>query len=302
MNAPGPAVGVVIATRDHAERLATALEHLTALPERPPVVVVDHGSTDRTRAMVAERFPQARVLAHGDGHGALARNDGVRAIGTPYVAFSDDDSWWAPGSLARAATLLNSHPRLGLLAGQVRIGPEERPDPRGATLAASPVGRAEDLPGAEVYGFLTRAAVVRRGAFLEAGGFHPLIFLGDEETLLAYDLAAMGWGVSYCPEVVALHHPSPSPHEDRTAAMRHNELISCWLRRPLPLAARRTAALLTRAGHDPAARTALRGLLTRLPAALWLRRPLPPWVEEAARRVDRQRATADEKALAAPPG
>ncbi|WP_078505393.1 glycosyltransferase family 2 protein [Streptomyces violaceusniger] len=80
MNAPGPAVGVVVATRDRAERLATTLEHLTALPERPPVVVVDNGSADRTRAMIAERYPHVRVLAQGDDHGALARNDGVRAI------------------------------------------------------------------------------------------------------------------------------------------------------------------------------------------------------------------------------
>ncbi|WP_307841437.1 glycosyltransferase family 2 protein [Streptomyces endocoffeicus] len=290
MNAPGPSVGVVLATRDRAEGLATALEHLTALPERPPVVVVDNGSTDHTRAMVAERFPRVRVLALGANRGAPARNDGVRAIGTPYVAFSDADSWWRPGALARAATLLNGHPRLGLLAAQVRVGPAERPDPLNATLAASPVGRAEDLPGREVFGFLAHGAVVRRGAFLEVGGFHPLIFFGGEETLLAYDLAAMGWGVSYCPEVVAHHHPGPSSRDaERTAVLRRNELIGCWLRRPLPLAARRTAGLLTEAGRDPVARAALGGLLARLPTALWQRRPLPPWVEEAARRVDRQR-------------
>ncbi|GHJ32872.1 glycosyl transferase [Streptomyces hygroscopicus subsp. sporocinereus] len=290
MNAPGPAVGVVVATRDRAERLATTLEHLTALPERPPVVVVDNDSTDHTRAMVAERFPQVRVLGQPVNRGALARNDGVRAIGTPYVAFSDDDSWWAPGSLSTAADLLNAHPRLGLLAAQVRVGPAERPDPLNATLTASPIGRAGDLPGPEVLGFLACAAVVRRGAFLEAGGFHPLIFFGGEETLLAYDLAAMGWGVSYCPEVVAHHHPDPAPRGDRTAVVRRNDLLGCWLRRPLPLAVRRTAALLAEAGRDPEARAALRGVLARLPTALWQRRPLPPWVEEAARRVDGQRA------------
>ncbi|MGW7596698.1 glycosyltransferase family 2 protein [Streptomyces antimycoticus] len=290
MNAPGPAVGVVVATRDRVESLATALEHLTALPERPPVVVVDKGSTDHTRAMIAERYPHVRVLAPGEDRGPLARNDGVRAIGTPYVAFSDDDSWWHPGALARATTLLNGHPRLGALAGQLRVGPAERPASLNATLAASPVGHAEDLPGPEVYDFLACAVVVRRGAFLEAGGFHPLALSGGEETLLAYDLAAMGWGVSYCPEVVAHHEPAPPPSEERTAAMRRDELIGCWLRRPLPLAARRTAALLTEGGRDPVARAALRGLLARLPAALRLRRPLPPWIEEAARRVDGQRA------------
>ena len=38
-------------------------------------------------------------------HGALARNLGVRATQAPYVAFSDDDSWWQAGSLGRAASI-----------------------------------------------------------------------------------------------------------------------------------------------------------------------------------------------------
>ncbi|WP_374212205.1 glycosyltransferase family 2 protein [Streptomyces sp. PSAA01] len=280
-----PAVGVVVATRNRADTLATALEHLTALPERPPVLVVDNGSTDHTRAMVAERFPGVDLLAHPVNRGALARNDGVRALTTPYIAFSDDDSWWRHGALSRAARLLDAHPRLGLVTAQVRVGPEERPDPLNAVLAASPVGRAPDLPGPEVFGFLACAAVVRRSAFLDAGGFHPLIFFGGEETLLAYDLTARGWGVSYCAEVVAHHNPAPAPRPGRNAVMRRNELIGHWLRRPLPLAFRSTARLLAEAACDPEARLALQGLLARLPAALRQRRPLPPWVEEAVRRV-----------------
>ncbi|WP_055558344.1 glycosyltransferase family 2 protein [Streptomyces sp. NBRC 110028] len=280
-----PAVGVVVATRNHADTLATTLEHLTALPERPPVLVVDNGSTDRTRAMIAERFPEVDLLPHRVNRGALARNDGVRALTTPYIAFSDDDSWWRPGALRRAARLLDTHPRLGLVSAQVRVGPEERPDPLNAVLAASPAGRAPDLPGPEVFGFLACAAVVRRSAFLGVGGFHPLIFSGGEETLLAYDLTAHGWGVSYCAEMVAHHHPAVTARPGRDAVMRRNELIGHWLRRPLPLALRGTARLLAEAAGEPEARIALRGVLARLPAALRQRRPLPPWVEEAVRRV-----------------
>lgn len=283
-SATAPAVGVVVATRNRACALATTLEHLTALPERPPVLVVDNGSSDRTRAMVAERFPGVGLLAHPVNRGALARNDGVRALTTPYIAFSDDDSWWRRGALSRAARLLDIHPRLGLVTAQVRVGPEERPDPLNAVLAASP-GRAPDLPGPQVFGFLACAAVVRRSAFLDAGGFHPLLFFGGEETLLAYDLTARGWGVSYCAELVAHHHPAPAERLGRNAVMRRNELIGHWLRRPLPLALRGTARLLAEAAGDPEARLALRGVFARLPAALRRRRPLPPWVEEAVRRV-----------------
>jgi GT2 family glycosyltransferase len=279
-------VGVVIATRNRAARLATALHALAELPERPEVVVVDNGSTDGTADLVAERFPGVRLLRLTRNHGAVARTYGARELDTPYVAFCDDDSGWEPGALGRAADLLKAHPRLGVVAARVRVGADGREDPLNAVLAASPLGPAEGPPGTRVLGFLACAAVVRRRAFLEAGGFHPVLFFGAEETLLAYDLCTRGWEVAYCPEVVARHHPGAEERGGRSALMRRNELLTVWLRRPWPLAVRRTAALALEARRDVAARAALRGALARLPATLRRREVLPPEVEAAARRVE----------------
>ncbi|MFE1425159.1 glycosyltransferase family 2 protein [Streptomyces fungicidicus] len=284
-------VGVVIATRDRRDRLAVTLSRLRELPERPEILVVDNASTDGTREMVARDFPGVRVLALPVNHGALARNHGARALRTPYVAFSDDDSWWAAGALARAAELFDAHPRLGLIAGRTLVGPAAHSDPLNAVLAGSPLGPAPDLPGTQVLGFLACGAVVRRRAHLDAGGFHRLLFFGGEETLLAYDLAARGWGVTHCPEVVAHHHPAPSPRHGRPALQRRNELLTAWLRRPVPYALARTAALAAEARADQQARRALREALARLPSALRERRPLPPHVERAARLLQPEGAT-----------
>ncbi|MGP2442559.1 glycosyltransferase family 2 protein [Streptomyces sp. JW3] len=284
--APHAPVGIVIATRNRSARLATTLRHLLDLPERPEILVADNASTDDTRAMLARDFPRIRVLSLPFNRGALARTHGVRALDTPYVAFSDDDSWWAPGALATAARLFDEHPRLGLLSARTLVGPAEYADPLNGVLADSPLGGAADLPGTQVLGFLACASVVRREAYLDAGGYHPLLFFGAEETLLAYDLAARGWGVTHCPEVTAHHHPDPGPRADRPAVVRRNELLTAWLRRPLPHALARTRALAADARRDPHARRALREVLTRLPAALRDRRALPPHVERAARRLD----------------
>lgn len=103
-------VGIVIATRNRRASLAVTVRNLLALPERPDVLVVDNASTDDTRAMLARDFPQVRVLPLPYNRGALARTHGVRALDTPYVAFSDDDSWWAPGALGAAARHFDDHP------------------------------------------------------------------------------------------------------------------------------------------------------------------------------------------------
>ncbi|KOV70547.1 glycosyl transferase [Streptomyces sp. NRRL WC-3618] len=279
-------VGVVIATRNRAPSLARTLRHLLDLPERPPVVVVDNASDDDTRDMLTRDFPGVDVVALSANRGALARTVGVRALNTPYVAFSDDDSWWAPGALSRSADVFDAHPRLGLLSAHTLVGPAAASDPLNDVLAASPLGRATDLPGVQILGFLACACVVRRSAYLDAGGFHPVLFFGGEETLLAYDLAARGWGVTHCPEVVAHHHPDPSPRTGRPVAVLRNALLTAWLRRPLPYALARTRDLAADARRDPHARRALRETLARLPAALGARRPLPPHVERAARALD----------------
>jgi GT2 family glycosyltransferase len=283
--APGATgqVSVVIATRNRCAELARTLRHLTALPERPHVVVVDNASADGTAATVRDRFPGAELIVLRRNRGAWARNVGVSRSRAAYVAFSDDDSWWEPGALATAAAVLDASPRAGLLAARVLVGAESRPDPVNAVMSASPLTR-DGLPGPRILGFLGCAAVLRRDAFLAAGGFSRLLFHGGEEQLLAYDLAAAGWPACYVPDVVARHYPSPARDDSvRARQLSRNKVLVAWMRRPLRHAAAETGRLAHRARHEPAAARALGDALIRLPAALAQRRALPASVEAAAR-------------------
>jgi GT2 family glycosyltransferase len=158
-----PQVGVVMMTRDRREQTLNALGHLLALPEAPPVVVVDNGSGDGTAAAVRERFPDVVVIELDHNAGSVARTFGVRALSTPYVAFSDDDSWWQPGALKLAAERFDTQPRLGLLAARILVGPQDREDPLNAVLAASPLRRRDGNPEPALLGFVACGAVVRRG-------------------------------------------------------------------------------------------------------------------------------------------
>ena len=289
MSASPRPVAVVIATRNRGRELLGTLDRLRALPERPPVVVVDNGSVDGTAELVRGHHPGPGVQVVGlrRNLGGAARTVGARLVDSPYVAFSDDDSWWAPGALGRAAELLDRHPRLAVLAARVLVGPERRLDPVCGEMARSPLGRAADLPGPSVLGFIACGAVVRRSAFLEVGGFDARLGVGGEEELLAVDLAARGWGLAYVDEVVAHHHPSPSrdPSGRRRVQMR-NALWSAWLRRPLGGAARQTAHLAALAVHQRGASSGLLLAMLGLPWVLRERRTIPQELEAALRTLN----------------
>ncbi|WP_344866658.1 glycosyltransferase family 2 protein, partial [Planomonospora alba] len=258
---------VVVASRDRRRDLERSLAR-----HEGPVILVDNGSRDGSPAFVRRRFPHVRVIELGRNLGAQARNVGVRHAATPYVAFADDDSWWAPGALERAADLLDAHPRLAVLAGRLLVGPEERPDPICADMAGSPLGTEPDLPGPSVLGFMACGAVVRREPYLAAGGFDDVVFFYGEEERLAVDLAAAGWGLAYVDGVVAHHHPSPArdPHARRVLAVR-NALLTAVLRRPWPVVAPHALAA---ARDGPVGRRGLWHAARRLPRALARRRPL----------------------------
>jgi GT2 family glycosyltransferase len=274
-----PRVTVVVASMNRLRALARSL------PLHPrPVILVDNGSTDGTAAFVRRHFPDVHVVEPGVNLGAPGRNVGVRLAGTPYVAFADDDSWWAPGALERAADVLDAHPRLAVLAARVLVGPEERLDPVSEQMRGSPLGAEPDLPGPSALGFLACGAVVRREAYLEAGGFDDVIFFFGEEERLAVDLAARGWGLAYVDDVVAHHHPSrPRDPRGRKALATRNAVLTAVLRRPWRVVARRSLDAL-RGG--PAGWAGLRTAVPRLPRALAERRKLPAAVERARRRLE----------------
>jgi GT2 family glycosyltransferase len=200
-------VTVVVITHNRCEELDRTLTALAQLPERPVVVVVDNGSSDGTAKMVRVRFPEFGLLVSSEHLGAAARNHGVGAARTPYVAFCDDDTWYEAGGLTRAADLLDAHPRLAVVTAGIIVEPSGTLDPVCDRMARSPLEPQPGMPGHPLLSFPAGVSIVRRHAFLDAGGFCERLWLGGEEDLLGADLARQGWCMAYVPEVVARHHP-----------------------------------------------------------------------------------------------
>ncbi|MFH8220387.1 glycosyltransferase family 2 protein [Streptomyces sp. NPDC018057] len=282
-----PRTTVVVITHNRRDELLRTLDRLAELPERPAVIVTDNGSTDGTAAAVTRRHPRVLLLRPGRNLGAVGRNLAVRRVRTPYVAFCDDDSWWAPGALAGAADLLDRHTALGAVTARIIVEPDGTEDPIVEELRNSPVPGPRWLPGPALGSFLAAATVLRTDAFRRAGGFHPRLWLGGEEELLAADLAADGWWLTYAEELAVHHQPSVvrDPTRRRRDGIR-NTLWFTWLRRPLGPALRRTAHLARTVPRDTASLRAFAEAAGALPWVLRERRVLPPQVEDGLRLLE----------------
>ena len=226
-------ISVVVLTHNRVEEVTKTVERLLTLPEQPDVIVVDNGSADGTPDALRERFADVRVIASGRNLGAAGRNLGVAAATTDYVAFSDDDTQWAPGSLAHAVRVLDASPRVAVLSGRVVVGDERRIDPTCLVMRGSPLV-SDGLPGPALVGYMAGACVFRTAVFREVGGYEPRLFIGGEEALVSLDVLDRGYAIVYCDGLTVSHHPSPSRDARlRRRMLARNAALVAWLRLPL---------------------------------------------------------------------
>jgi GT2 family glycosyltransferase len=278
-------LSVIILTYNRVDELIRTLDHMVSLPEAPSIVVVDNASTDSTATMVSRRFPGLTLISLERNIGAAARNIGVQRVQTPYVAFADDDSWWARGSLNIAAELLDSHPKIAALCARILLGTGEHEDPVCREMASSPL-LPDGLPGPALLGFIACAVVFRRQAYLDAGGYEEKFFVGGEEELMALDLAVAGWCVVYAPQLTVHHCPSPRrDHVGRQHIIIRNALWVAWLRLPLHAALKQTWRICRSAADRQLLKPALMSALSELPWVWRKRKVLPAEVLALYRKL-----------------
>lgn len=274
----------VIASRDRSPELAGVLERLLDTTTCP-IVLVDNASEDDSvemgRRLAARSGGRLQVVALTDNLGAVGRNVGVDRCSTPFVAFCDDDSWWEPDATTIAEEVFDAHPTVAVLAGRTVVWPQRSDDPMVELLASSPLGHDPRLPGPSILGFLACSAMVRKEAFVAVGGFSPILHFRGEERLLAWDLAAQGWDLCFCPRLVAHHHPSVvrPPSSSQRARSTRNDVLTTWLRRPVRECVTAGMAFARAAAGDEAHGRALGEAIRLLPSVVRERRRLPAEVE-----------------------
>ena len=281
----GRRLTVVLLTYNCASRIQAVLERLLELGA--PVVAVDNGSSDGT-ADVLER-PGVEVVRLPRNIGAAGRNAGVARAWTPYVLFCDDDGWYERDGLDVACALLDAHPRLALVNARILVRDEARLDPISVEMSQSPVPDRAGIPGSVLLSFMAGAAVVRRRAYQQVGGYDERFFIGGEEETLSFPLAKAGWQMRYVPRVVMHHHPSLANAGNLRAYGMRNTLWTAWLHRRWRSAVRYTAFTLADTPKNGDFAHGLLMALAGLPWVLTERQPMSSELDADLRLLDRRR-------------
>lgn len=108
-----PRVSVVVPTYDRADRVGGAVESALAQTVSDlEVLVVNDGSTDRTRAVVdalAAEHDRVRAFHNDENRGiSHTRNRGIEAARGEFVCQLDDDDRWRPKKLESQLELMDS--------------------------------------------------------------------------------------------------------------------------------------------------------------------------------------------------
>jgi glycosyltransferase involved in cell wall biosynthesis len=107
---------VVMTAYNEEEWVAAAVASVLAQTHRElRLILVDDGSSDGTVAAV-ERFrsdPRLHVIQQPNAGLSAARNTGIAAAGTEWIAFLDSDDLWMPDYLEKVDRALADRPRAG---------------------------------------------------------------------------------------------------------------------------------------------------------------------------------------------
>jgi len=234
-----PTICAVVVSHETRDEALGCLATLPAAGAEE-IVLVDSGSTDGTAEAVRELHPEVRVLELDNVGYARAANAGVGVTRAPFVAVSNADVRFEPGSLKALvgaleadAVLAAAGPAVRYPDGRHQASARRLPDPLTAVAhaALSRVApgnrwtrryRASDADPAtprEADWLSGCALVLRRSAFDQVGGFDAGYRLYVEDVDLGVRLRAAGWRLRYEPSARVVHRVGVSTGRRRVWAL-----------------------------------------------------------------------------------
>ncbi len=203
-----PRVSVVVCSYNGGATLDECLRSLCALnyPDFE-IIVVDDGSTDNTREILA-RFPAVRVI-HQDHLGlSVARNAGLESAMGTVIAYTDSDCIADPDWLIHLVHQL-------VYTGAAAVGGPNLTADDGwlaACVAAAPGQPTHVLVSDQVAEHIPGCNMAFRREALEAiNGFDPQFQKAGDDVDICWRLQHEGLQITFAPGAFVWHHRRPNP-------------------------------------------------------------------------------------------
>ena len=225
-----PDVSIVVVSFNTAGLTLQCLEKAQAYKGglRCEVIVVDNASHDGSADMVADKFPQARLIRLSKNRGfAGGNNPGIRAATGRYVLLLNSDAFLVPGVLENTVAYMDANPGIGVLGckltnpdGSLQPSARMLPGPLNKILHIS--GLASRFPKSRFFGRVDFSwwdhsrprsvgwvvgafFMIRRTVVEQIGGLDERYFLYFEEIDFCRTARRAGWDVVFYPFASVVH-------------------------------------------------------------------------------------------------
>ncbi len=117
-----PLVSVIIPVYNGEAYLGEAVQSVRVQGYEPlEIIIVDDGSTDQTKKVVANLEGNVRYIYQQNGGPPAARNTGLRAAKGELIAFLDADDLWPENKLEIQTRLMVADESIDVLAGHLQL-------------------------------------------------------------------------------------------------------------------------------------------------------------------------------------
>ena len=234
-------IAVLIVNWNGGALLSQCLQSLGAQRRRPDrVVIVDNASTDDSLEQAAPWLSTTQVIRLGENAGFAKANNIAAAAAGDVDAFAllNPDAFAEPGWLEALASAAGRRPDAAAFACQMRF--DAAPDlldgagdsyhvsgrawrnAHGLPVSAGPISELE------VFAPCAAAALYRRAAFEEVGGFDERYFCYFEDVDLGFRLRLRGHRCVYVPKAIVRHVSSALSGYRSDFAVYHGERNAVW--------------------------------------------------------------------------
>ncbi len=198
-----PKVSVVVCAYNAERTMAACLASLEKLNyQNYEVIVVNDGSTDRTRA-ISEQFDSIHLINQENKGLSAARNVGIEAATGEIIAFTDSDCVADPDWLTYLVGTF-------LRTGRSAVGGPNFPPPEDtlvpSAVAVSPGGPTHVLLNDEVAEHIPGCNMAFRKKVLEEiSGFDPVFRAAGDDVDLCWRLQNAGYPIGFSPAAIVWH-------------------------------------------------------------------------------------------------